>query len=130
MGNDPDVAEVAADLVLTLDPVARPASLHCAGTLDTRTRQYVLKAVRELLACSPASVRIDVSELRVADSTGANTLAHVQRMVRQHGATIHWRGLDADHLRGDFSLSYRARRHLAGGRPVASTFSPLGPRAA
>jgi anti-anti-sigma regulatory factor len=122
MTYQPDIAAVAPTLELTLDYAE--VSLRCAGTLDTRTRGHVVDAVDELLAGEPASIVIDVADLYVADIDGANTLATVQRMVRDAGIRLRWQGLDSDHLRGILPLRYRARRS----RPEASlrTGRPLG----
>ncbi len=72
-----------------------PRSLECVGTLDTRTRRHVLEAVEIVLQDGPPSVDIDISGVRVADADGANTLVALQRMVKDAGASLHWRGLDA-----------------------------------
>jgi anti-anti-sigma regulatory factor len=94
---DADIAAVAPVLELTLDYV--PASLRCAGTLDVRTRRHVLEAIAELLAGKPSEVTIDVEDLHVTDTDGANAFAYMQRMVREAGVILQWNGLDAGHLR-------------------------------
>lgn len=117
MAYEPDIAAIAPTLELTLNYSPRPTSLRCVGTLDARTQRHMLQAVDELLAVGPSHVTVDVRDLRVADSDGANALTLVQRMVRDAGAILRWRGIDADHLRGLLAVGYRVRRPR---RPSAS----------
>lgn len=104
----PDVDAMAPTLQLALNYPKR--ELRCIGTLDSRTRRHVVEAVGELLVDVPPSITIDVARLTVADVDGANTFAHVQRMVREAGVRLRWEGLDSDHLRGIVPLRFRARR--------------------
>ncbi|MDA8312035.1 MAG: STAS domain-containing protein [Actinomycetota bacterium] len=75
-------------------------SLRCTGTLDRRTRPYVLEAAQIVLARRPPSITVDVSKLSVADADAANTLVRLQRMARDAVARLHWVGLEPDRLRG------------------------------
>lgn len=127
MAHETDIAAVAPTLELTLD--YELTSLRCAGTLDTRTRHHVIDAVDELIAGEPGGIVIDVAGLYVADVDGANTLAEVQRMVRDAGCRLRWQGLDSDHLRGILPLRYQVRRSrprsgLRTGRPLLSAMHP------
>lgn len=92
MADRTDIAEMDPVLELTLGP----GSLACAGTLDALTRRHVLEAVKVVLVEEPPIVDIDVSALRVADSDGANALVAMQRMVRDAGVGLHWRGLESN----------------------------------
>lgn len=93
-----DVEAVDPVLELTVDYVDR--SLRCDGTLDARTRSHVIEAAEDLLARRPSRICIDISSLRITDAEGANALGHIQRMARDAGAVLDWRGLDADRLQG------------------------------
>lgn len=114
MAYQPDIAAVAPSLELTLSYRPGQSMLRCVGTLDTRTRRHVLEAAEELLATAPSSVTVDVEDLHVDDVDGANALTQVQRMMREAGVRLQWRGLDAEHLRGVAPLCFRAKqsRHL------------------
>jgi hypothetical protein len=90
LGNRSDIAE--RDPVLELE--FGPCSLQCAGTLDSRTRHTVLEAVEVVLLGNPPNIAVDVSGLRVADADGANSLVILQRMIRDAGVNLQWRGLD------------------------------------
>lgn len=94
--HDVDTAPAEPLLELTM----LPGSLACAGVLSRRTRRHVLEAVQLILEGETSTLVVDVSELQIADVDGANALAHVQRMVREAGAALCWRGLDSSHLRG------------------------------
>lgn len=118
MAYQPDITAVAPALELTLQYI--PASLRCTGTLDTRTRCHFVEAVEELLASAPSSVTIHIGELHVGDVDGANTLAHAQRLAREAGIRLRWRGLDSGHLRGILALQHRARRPLEQSRAKPS----------
>ena len=93
MADRTDIAEIGPVLELTLGP----GSLTCAGTLDALTRRHVLEAVEVLLFDEPPMVDIDVSGLRIDDNEGANALVAIQRMVRDAGVGLHWRGLESKH---------------------------------
>lgn len=80
-------------LEIWVDDAVRPTTLRCAGRLGAGTRHAVLDAVAELLATGPRRLVVDVSDLEVADSEGAGTLVQVQRMVREAGAAMAWRGV-------------------------------------
>lgn len=90
-----DIAAMGPAMELTLE---RPATLRCAGTLDTRTRRPLLAALEELLSWDPAHITIDVSELRLGDRVGAGALVHLQRAAQDAGVRAHWIGLDAGRL--------------------------------
>jgi ABC-type transporter Mla MlaB component len=115
-----DVADIAAvdpALELTLGQ----HSLVCRGTLDARTRPYVLDAAATLLARHPGFVNVDISELRVADVDGANTFAKLQRLARDAHAELRWRGLQSGRLQGILPLDplslrpHRARTAISRG---------------
>jgi hypothetical protein len=93
MADRTDIAEIGPVLELTLGP----GSLTCAGTLDALTRRHVLEAVEIVLFEEPPMVDIDVSGLRIGDNEGANALVVIQRMVRDAGVGLHWRGLESKH---------------------------------
>jgi anti-anti-sigma regulatory factor len=117
-----DVADIAAvdpALELTLGQ----HSLVCRGTLDARTRRYVLDAASTLLARHPGFVTVDISELRVADVEGANTFATLKRLAREAGAELRWRGLQSERLQGILPLdplSARGTALIGRGRPSPS----------
>ena len=67
--------------------------------LDARTRRYVLGAVAEMLVAGSKHITIDVHDLRVGDSEGANAFVHIHRVMRDAGARVEWRGPGAAHLR-------------------------------
>lgn len=90
MADPADIAEIDPVLELTFGP----NSLTCAGTLDVSTRRHVLEAVEMVLDDVPSTLGIDVSALEVADADGAQTLVVMQRMVRDAGVRLRWRGLD------------------------------------
>lgn len=94
MADRTDIAEVDPVLELTFGP----SSLACAGTLDISTSRHVLEAVEFVLGGKPHSIGIDVSGLHVADADGANALVVMQRMAREAGVELHWRGLDENVL--------------------------------
>jgi|GEM_PF-6924400 len=91
MADRMDIAEIDPELELTIGP----CTLECAGTLNARTRGYVLEALEVVLQSEPPSVDINISDLRVADADGATALIAVERIVREAGVKVHWRGLDA-----------------------------------
>lgn len=94
MADRTDIA--AMDPVLELN--LRPGSMECRGTLNARTRRPFLEGVQVVLIGKPAVVWVDISCLIVGDADGVNALRLVQSMVREAGATLSWRGLDAGRL--------------------------------
>lgn len=114
MAYEPDIAAVGPALELTLDEAK--GTLRCAGTLEGRTGRHVVAAVERLLRTDTRVVEIDVDDLDVTDVGGSDALAAVQRLVTDAGVTLRWRGLDADHLRGNYQLRHRARRPRTGAR--------------
>ncbi|MHB1555760.1 MAG: STAS domain-containing protein [Acidimicrobiales bacterium] len=114
-----DIAAVDPVLVLTVDPAT---TLRCVGTLDTHDQQNLVAVVDEMLRARPGNITVDIEQLQLADAEAANTLAQVQRMVKDSGAALHWHGVRADHLRSAPSLDYPAGGALASRirRPKAS----------
>jgi anti-anti-sigma regulatory factor len=94
MGDRRDIAEIDPVLELTLGP----NSLVCTGCLNTLTRRHVLEALEVLLDSTPQNVDINVSGLHVADADGAHALVIMQNMVGDAGASLRWRGLNAEHV--------------------------------
>ena len=90
MADERDIAEMDPMLELTMSP----SSLACTGILNVSTRRHVLEAVALVLDGKPESIGIDVSGLRVTDADGANALVVMQRMAREAGVELRWRGLD------------------------------------
>lgn len=109
MADELDIDAVDPMMELTF----RPSSLVCTGTLNTRTRRYVLEAASVLMAEHPPRVTIDISNVDISDVDGANTLAHLQRIARQAGTVLHWEGLESDRLRAILPLRVPAK----GSRP-------------
>jgi anti-anti-sigma regulatory factor len=124
-----DIEAVEPTMNLTL----LASSLVCNGTLNARTRPCLLDAARVLFADRPARVTIDISDVLIEDVDGANTFAHVQRMARQVGTTLHWEGLDSDRLRGILPLrttvkrsrSSQVRMHLHGRQSPSAKLEPI-----
>jgi ABC-type transporter Mla MlaB component len=110
--SDAAADEAGAEPLLEL--IVGSGSLSCAGVLNRRNRHRVLDAVSLLLHDATPQVVVDISQLRIEDVDGANALAHVQRAARVAGATLSWRGLDSNRLKGILPLQVRSRRH----RPV------------
>lgn len=90
MADQVDIAEIDPVLELTLGL----RSLTCSGTLNFSTRRHVLEATGLVLEGKPSGIGIDVSGLQVTDADGANALVVMQKMVRDAGVSLHWRGLD------------------------------------
>jgi ABC-type transporter Mla MlaB component len=108
--NDEDIAAVDPALVLSVDS---STVLRCAGTLDSRTRPCLVDAVTNMLRDEPSTIAVDIEKLRLADSAAANALTQVQRIAKDAGAAVHWRGLRADHLRMAPTLRAGAHRAVA-----------------
>ena len=114
-----DIAAVDPVLVLTVDPTT---TVRCVGTLDTHDHRHLVAVIEEILGTRPDNVTIDIEQLQLADTVAANTLTRVQRMVKDSGATMHWHGVRADHLRSAPTLDYPAGGSLGSRirRPKAS----------
>lgn len=108
MPYQPDVDAMSPTMQLTLNYSKR--ELRCTGVLDSTTRRHVVEAADELLMGMPLSITIDVTHLTVTEADGANVLAHVQKMARDAGVRLRWRGLDSDHSGSIVPLRFRARR--------------------
>ncbi len=120
-----DIAAVDPVLVLTVDPAT---TLRCVGTLDSRDQRHLVAVVGEMLRTRPDNVTIDIEQLRLGDTEAASTLIRVQRMVQDSGATMHWHGVRADHLRSVPTLDYPAGGTLGSRirRPRASRMRTSG----
>lgn len=124
-----DIEAVDPTMNLTL----QASSLVCNGALNARTRPYLLEAAQVLFADHPTRVTIDISEVDIEDVDGANTFAHLQRMARQAGTTLHWKGLDSDRLRRIRPLqvpvkrprSSQVRLHLCGRQGSSARLKPI-----
>lgn len=68
-----------------LDLHVRVAVVSCRGTLDAATAPLLAAAVGEAAMSAPL-VRVDVTELRVDDAVGAETLAALPAPVIGPGA--------------------------------------------
>jgi len=120
-----DIAAVDPVLVLTVDPTT---TVRCVGTLDAHDRRHLVAVVEEMLRTRPGNVTIDIEQLHLADPEAADTLTRVQRMVTESGATMHWHGVRADHLRSAPTLDYPAGAALGSRirQPRASTMRTSG----
>jgi len=99
-----DIVATEPFLVMTVDS---PSSLRCVGTLDGQIGYHLVDTVDEMLGAQPATIAIDIGRLRIADRDAAEALNEVQRRAKQAGATVHWHGVGADHLRTAPNLAYR-----------------------
>lgn len=102
---------VDAPFDVDLDVHDRVAVVSCRGTLDAASAPRLAATVGEAVKSAPL-VRVDVTELRVDDAAGAETLAALPHDARTAGAELHWQGLAPDHLRGVAPVRYRARPAL------------------
>lgn len=97
-------------LVLTVDP---PSSIRCVGKLDGQIAHCLVEAVAQMLEAQPRTIGIDIGNLLLADSAGADALLQVERQAKQAGTTVRWHGVGADHLRRAPDLGYRASPRAA-----------------
>jgi anti-sigma B factor antagonist len=67
--------------------------LSVAGELDVVTVGELREEIQKLLASKPSRVEVDLSSLRMVDSSGVGTLVSLYKQVRANGGEVVITGL-------------------------------------
>lgn len=67
--------------------------LAVGGELDVVTVGELRTEIQKLLVAKPARVEVDLSSLRMVDSSGVGTLVSLYKQVRAHGGEVVIMGL-------------------------------------
>lgn len=81
-------------MIFSITPISEGVvRLAIEGELDTLTLPELRKAVDKLVADPPKRVEVDLSSLRMVDSSGVGTLVSLYKRVRAAGGQVVMMGL-------------------------------------